>query len=65
MGNTQKIKDTIIKLPIDAKGEPDWEYMDNQVRHLATLSDLMITSLDPAKLPIFVGEWKEFEITTY
>lgn len=45
MGNTQKIKDTIIKLPIDAKGEPDWEYMDNQVRHLATLSDLTITSL--------------------
>ena len=45
MGNTQKIKDTIIKLPIDTKGEPDWEYMDNQVRHLATLSDLTITSL--------------------
>ena len=45
MGNTQKIKDTIIKLPIDAKSEPDWEYMDNQVRHLATLSNLTITSL--------------------
>ena len=45
MGNTQKIKDTIIKLPIDAKGEPDWEYMDNQVRHLAALSNLTITSL--------------------
>ena len=45
MGNTQKIKDTIIKLPIDANGEPDWEYMSNQVRHLATLGDLTITSL--------------------
>lgn len=65
MGNTQKIKDTIIKLPIDAKGEPDWEYMDNQVRHLATLSDLTITSLNPAKLPIFIGGWKKFEITTF
>ena len=62
MGNTQKIKDTIIKLPIDAKGEPDWEYMDNQVRHFATLSDLTITSLNPAKLPIFIGEWKKFKI---
>lgn len=50
----------VIKLPIDAKGEPDWEYMDNQVRHLAALSNLTITSLDPAKLPIFIGEWKEF-----
>ena len=34
-----------VKLPIDAKGEPDWEYMSNQVRHFATLSDLTITSL--------------------
>lgn len=51
-----------VKLPIDAKGEPDWEYMSNQVRHLATLSDLTITSLDPAKLPIFVGEWKECSV---
>ena len=59
---TDKMLNTIIKLPIDAKSEPDWEYMDNQVRHLATLSDLTITSLNPAKLPIFVGEWKKFKI---
>ena len=42
---TDKMLNTIIKLPIDAKGEPDWEYMDNQVRHLATLSNLTIASL--------------------
>ena len=59
---TDKMLNTIIKLPIDAKGEPDWEYMSNQVRHLTTLSNLTITSLDPAKLPIFVGEWKEFSV---
>ena len=52
----------IIKLPINANGEPDWEYMSNQVRHLATLSNLTITSLDPAKLPIFIGKWKEFSV---
>lgn len=59
---TDKMLNTIIKLPIDAKGEPDWEYMDNQVRHFATLSDLTITSLNPAKLPIFIGKWKEFSV---
>lgn len=59
---TDKMLNTIIKLPIDANGEPDWEYMSNQVRHLATLGDLTITSLDPAKLPIFVGEWEEFSV---
>lgn len=59
---TDKMLNTIIKLPIDANGEPDWEYMDNQVRHLATLSNLTITSLDPAKLPIFVGEWEECSV---
>lgn len=43
---TQRLFNRItIKLPIDANGEPDWEYMDNQVRHLATLSNLMIASL--------------------
>ena len=42
---TDKMLNTIIKLPIVAKGEPDWEYMSNQVRHLAALSDLTITSL--------------------
>ena len=35
----------IIKLPIDANGEPDWEYMDTRVRHFATLSNLTIASL--------------------
>ena len=39
------VKDKHIKLPIDAKGKPDWEYMSNQVCHLAALSDLTITSL--------------------
>ena len=34
-----------VKLPIDAKGKPDWEYMSNQVCHFATLSNLTITSL--------------------
>ena len=43
---TQRLFNKItIKLPINAKGKPDWKYMDNQVRHLATLSDLTITSL--------------------
>lgn len=59
---TDKMLNTIIKLPIDAKGEPDWEYMDNQVRHLAALSNLTITSLNPVELPIFVGEWQEFSV---
>ena len=36
--------------------------MSNQVRHLVALSNLTIASLDPAKLPIFVGEWKEFSV---
>ena len=42
---TDKMLNTIIKLPIDTKGEPDWEYMSDQVHHLAMLSDLTITSL--------------------
>lgn len=29
MGNADIVKDTLIKLPVDAKGFPDWSYMEN------------------------------------
>jgi hypothetical protein len=29
-----KIKDEIIKLPIDKNGSPDWEFMENYIKAL-------------------------------
>lgn len=51
-----------IKLPALADGTPDWATMRKRVADLAALSHRNVTSLDPAKLPIFVGDWQEFKI---
>lgn len=32
--NPKKIENIIIKLPVDNKGNPDWEYMENYIKSL-------------------------------
>jgi len=51
-----------IKLPALADGTPDWATMRKRVADLAALSHRDVTSLDPAELPVFVGDWQEFKI---
>ena len=29
-----KVYDTIIKLPVDSKGNPDWQFMENYIKSL-------------------------------
>lgn len=38
--NQTKIKDTIIKLPVDFQGNPDWQFMENYIKSLP-YSDLI------------------------
>ena len=38
--NQTKIKDTIIKLPVDSQGNPDWQFMENYIKSLP-YSDLI------------------------
>lgn len=51
-----------IMLPALSDGTPDWATMRKRVAHLAALSHRDVTSLDPAELPIFVGNWEDFKI---
>ncbi|MDR0663067.1 MAG: restriction endonuclease subunit S, partial [Spirochaetaceae bacterium] len=32
--NQKKIKDTLIKLPADSAGSPDWQFMENYIKAL-------------------------------
>jgi hypothetical protein len=32
--NQKKIKDALIKLPVDARGSPDWQFMENYIKAL-------------------------------
>ena len=59
---TNRVLNTTIKLPALSDGTPDWATMRKRVAHLAALSHRNVTSLDPTKLPIFVGDWQEFKI---
>ena len=59
---TNRVLNTIIKLPALADSTPDWATMRKRVAHLAALSHRDVTSLDPAELPVFVGDWQEFKI---
>ena len=57
-----KFNKLAIKLPALSDGTPDWATMRKRVADLAALSHRDVTSLDPAELPIFVGDWHEFKI---
>lgn len=45
MGNKDKLADTMISLPIDANGEPDWQYMEDYVKQIMDKSEQIISDL--------------------
>lgn len=45
MGNKDKLADTMISLPIDANGEPDWQYMEDYMRRIMDKSEQIISDL--------------------
>ena len=45
MGNKDKLADTMISLPIDANGEPDWQYMEDYMRRVMDKSEQIISDL--------------------
>jgi restriction endonuclease S subunit len=60
--NTRLAKERVL-LPIDASGEPDWEYMESYTASL--LPDISFESLETdLSLPgeIDINKWKEFSI---
>lgn len=45
MGNKDKFRDTIIKLPTNSKGEPDWKYMENYMKNIMANCELKLDNL--------------------
>lgn len=45
MGNKDKLADTMISLPIDANGEPDWQYMEDYMKVVMDKSEQIISDL--------------------
>ena len=45
MGNKDKLADTMISLPIDANGEPYWQYMEDYMKVVMDKSEQIISDL--------------------
>ena len=57
--------DTIIKLPVDQNGNPDWQYMDDYIKGLwARERDIneLAQSLKQLNIKLETVNWKEFKI---
>lgn len=59
------LKEEQIKLPVDANGDPDWEYMDEYMSNVMQEADASLDALgraDGDKHAVDVSEWREFVI---
>jgi hypothetical protein len=58
-----RYKDTIIKLPIDSRNNPDWQFMENYIKFIYERErEIARTSIKRKDIPLNVKEWKEFRI---
>lgn len=59
-----KIKQEVISLPIDNKGEPDWQYMGNYMREITKLAVKRVEKLKEEKpqTKIDTSNWKKFKV---
>lgn len=55
------LNDTLIKLPADKYGHPDWEYMENYIKSLNYMP-LTTTNTGLNSLKLTVETWKPFKI---
>lgn len=60
-----RITEDTIKLPINKKGEPDWEYMDSYMKNIVQESEKKIKTLqniDKQKHKIKINNWQDFSL---
>ena len=63
--SSSKLKMDMVYLPVDASGNPDWQYMDEYIAKLATQAHTNISLLrqQQKKAPtVNIDRWKEFKI---
>lgn len=61
----KRIKDDTFMLPVDADGNPDWEYMDEYMSEVMSEAEASLENLNHAdgdKHAVDVSEWREFVI---
>lgn len=63
----ERMKKSIIKLPVDSLGNPNWEYIENYIKKLWDKKIINLDEFKKSKNQVKIGlkpfeEWKEFKI---
>ena len=64
--SVNRVRDTMLPLPVDFSGKPDWQYMDEYIAKLATQAHTNISLLrqQQKKAPtVNIDRWKEFSLS--
>lgn len=59
-----RIKDTIIKLPVDNDGNPDWQFMEDYMKSLHH-KPISTNNLEKKAKDLNIKDWKEFCLKDY
>ena len=54
---------TVISLPVDSNGQPDWEYMEKTIKELEKIIKEELLKSIPEFSDIDTSEWKEFKVS--
>lgn len=63
--SVNRVRDTMLPLPVTSSGQPDWQYMDSYIAKRAALAHKYVSELAKAKdkpKPLKINGWKEFKV---
>lgn len=64
--SVNRVRDTMLPLPVDSSGEPDWHYMDEYITKRAALAHKYVSELKSTKSqrqPLKISGWQEYKIS--
>ena len=62
--NQKRIRETVIELPIDNQGNPDWQFMEHYIKNIyEPIHKKIGTKINNKKIELNVGKWKKFKVS--
>ena len=64
--SSSKLKMDMVYLPVDASGNPDWQYMDSYIAKRAALAHKYVSELKSTKNqrePLKISGWQEYKLS--
>lgn len=64
--SVNRVRDTMLPLPVDSSGDPDWHYMDEYIAKRAAFAHKYVSELKSMKKqrqPLKISGWQEYKLT--